>query len=86
MQRRNDYRICQWNVLDPLPQIAPLLPAERPEQAPPRKVAAKSGTRPEKTRQGAEQGDAAKSGTPQPGEPAGAAQATRKVATKKKRR
>lgn len=40
-QRRNDYRICQWNVWDPLPQVAPLLPAERPEDAPPREVAAK---------------------------------------------
>ena len=40
-QRRNDYRICQWNVWDPLPQIAPLLPAGRPEEAPPREVAAK---------------------------------------------
>ena len=29
-ERRNDYRICQWNVYDPLPGIAPLLPAERP--------------------------------------------------------
>ena len=42
IQRRNDYRICQWNVWDPLPQVAPLLPAERPEEAPPRAVAAKS--------------------------------------------
>ncbi|QOZ54498.1 extensin family protein [Bradyrhizobium sp. CCBAU 53338] len=41
-QRRNDYRICQWNVWDPLPKVAPLLPAERPEEAPPREVAAKS--------------------------------------------
>jgi len=40
-QRRNDYRICQWNVWDPLPQVAPLLPAERPEEAPSREVAAK---------------------------------------------
>jgi hypothetical protein len=44
-QRRNDYRICQWNVWDPLPQVAPLLPAERPEDAPPREVAAKSETK-----------------------------------------
>jgi hypothetical protein len=44
MERRNDYRICQWNVWDPVPQIAPLLPAERPEQAPPREVAAKTAT------------------------------------------
>lgn len=41
-ERRNNYRICQWNVWDPLPQIAPLLPAERPAEAPPREVAAKS--------------------------------------------
>ncbi len=36
MERRNDYRICQWNVWDPLPQIAPLLPAARPDGAPSR--------------------------------------------------
>ncbi|MDO9060560.1 MAG: extensin family protein, partial [Bradyrhizobium sp.] len=42
MERRNNYKICQWNVWDPLPQIAPLLPAERPEEAPPREVAAKA--------------------------------------------
>lgn len=41
--RRNGYRICQWEVWDPLPQVAPLLPAERPQEAPPREVAAKSG-------------------------------------------
>jgi hypothetical protein len=42
IERRNNYRICQWNVYDPLPQVAPLLPAERPEEAPPREVAARS--------------------------------------------
>jgi hypothetical protein len=42
MERRNNYKICQWNVWDPLPQSAPLLPAERPEEAPPREVAAKA--------------------------------------------
>ncbi|MFG3592190.1 extensin family protein [Bradyrhizobium sp. RDI18] len=41
MERRGNYRICQWDVWDPLPQKAPLLPAERPEEAPPREVAAK---------------------------------------------
>ena len=41
MERRNNYRICQWDVLDPMPAVAPLLPAERPEEAPPRQVAAK---------------------------------------------
>jgi hypothetical protein len=42
MERRNNYRICQWDVLDPLPQIAPMLPAMRPDDAPPREVAAKA--------------------------------------------
>ena len=46
MERRNNYRICQWNVYDPLPQIAPLMPAERPEEAPPREVAAKPDSGP----------------------------------------
>jgi hypothetical protein len=41
-ERRGGYRICQWNVYDPMPAIAPLLPAERPDDAPPREVAAKS--------------------------------------------
>jgi hypothetical protein len=44
MERRNsNYRICQWNVWEPLPRIAPLLPAERPEEAPPREVASGPG-------------------------------------------
>jgi len=42
MERHNNYRICQWSIWDPLPPIAPLLPAERPDEAPPREVAAKS--------------------------------------------
>jgi hypothetical protein len=41
MERHNNYKICQWNVWDPLPVIAPLLPAARPQDAPPREVAAK---------------------------------------------
>jgi hypothetical protein len=36
MERRNNYKICQWSVWDPMPPIAPLMPAERPEEAPPR--------------------------------------------------
>ena len=42
MQRRNNYKICQWYVWDAMPQIAPLLPAERPDEAPPREVAGKA--------------------------------------------
>jgi Extensin-like protein C-terminus len=60
IERRNNYKICQWNVWDPLPQIAPLLPAPRPEEAPPREVAAKSdAAEPAKT-------DAAKSDSSEP--------------------
>ena len=43
MERRNNYKICQWDVLDPLPNIAPLLPAVRPDEAPPREVAKDEG-------------------------------------------
>jgi hypothetical protein len=45
MQRRNNYKICQWYVWDAMPQIAPLLPAERPDEAPPREVAGKADAR-----------------------------------------
>ncbi len=38
-QRHHDYKICEWDVLDPLPKIAPLVPPERPTEAPPREVA-----------------------------------------------
>jgi len=32
--RRNNYRICEWDVLHPLPGVAPMLPEPRPEDAP----------------------------------------------------
>ncbi len=35
-ERRGGYRLCQWNVYDPLPAVAPLMPAERPAEAAPR--------------------------------------------------
>jgi hypothetical protein len=38
-ERRGGYRTCQWDVDDPLPAVAPLLPAARPPEAPPREVA-----------------------------------------------
>jgi hypothetical protein len=38
-ERRGGYRICQWDLWEPLPQVAPLLPAMRPDDAPPREVA-----------------------------------------------
>ena len=77
MERHNNYRICQWNVWDPLPQVAPLLPAERPDEAPPRQVAAKSdaaksdktksdATQPEPDQSGDAEPDADKSGASEP--------------------
>lgn len=44
-QRHSHYRICQWDVLDPLPAIAPLLPAPRPADAPPSQVNGNDQTR-----------------------------------------
>ena len=64
--RKNNYKICQWDVLDPLPQKAPLLPAERPEEAPPREVADKPedgkphAAKPEAEKSGAEKSEAEK--------------------------
>ena len=53
MERRNNYRICQWDVWDSMPPKAPLLPAERPEEAPPREVAAGPGDAKSDARTGA---------------------------------
>ena len=38
--RRNNYKICHWEVRDEVPVAAPLLPVSRPDGAPPREVAA----------------------------------------------
>ena len=68
MERRSNYRICQWNVWDPLPHVAPLLPAERPDEAPPREVAAKSDTtKSDTTKSDATKSDAAKPGADKTG-------------------
>ena len=61
MQRHNNYKICQWNVWDAMPRIAPLMPAERPEEAPPRDVATKSeSAKPDPDAQDAPPADAAR--------------------------
>jgi hypothetical protein len=66
-ERRSGYRICQWNVYDPMPVHAPLLPAERPEDAPPREVAAKSDTvRPAAAKPDAAEPDAEAEPVPEP--------------------
>lgn len=83
MERRSNYRICQWDVWDPLPQTAPLSPARRPVEAPPREVAAK----PEAGKSGAAPSDA-KSDTAAPEaepKPSTNKPATTKPATKKRR-
>ncbi len=99
MERRGNYRICQWNVYDPLPQIAPLLPAERPDEAPPREVAAKSennksennkseNSKPEAGKPGAGKAEDDKTGAAKPGdEKSEEAEPAReeKPATKKRR-
>jgi hypothetical protein len=47
IERHNNYRICQWNVYDPMPQIAPLMPVARPSDAPPRQADAKTDVKSE---------------------------------------
>ena len=67
MERHNNYKICQWYVWDPLPRIAPLLPAERPDEAPPREVAAKSdAAKPDPAKSDPAKPDAARSDTAAP--------------------
>jgi hypothetical protein len=87
MERRNNYRICQWDVLDPLPRVAPLLPAVRPDDAPPREVAAKpdaakpDGAKPDAASQETAPAEAADEAEPEPA----AKPETKKPATKKRR-
>lgn len=82
-QRRNDYRICQWNVWDPLPQVAPLLPAERPEDAPPREVAAKSEDAKDGTKDGTDDQESAKLAAP-PDRPAAGSGKSKPIAKKRR--
>jgi hypothetical protein len=44
-ERRSGYRICQWDIWDPLPRVAPLLPVGRPDDAPPRETAEEKAKR-----------------------------------------
>ena len=76
-ERRSGYRICQWNVYDPMPAHAPLLPAGRPDDAPPREVAAK----PDAAKLGA-----AKQETAEPAAEAGPVPEPKPRPTKKRRR
>jgi hypothetical protein len=67
MERHNNYKICQWNVWDPMPAIAPLLPAARPEEAPPREVAARPDANGDTAKDAAKPDPANKSDTAKPG-------------------
>jgi hypothetical protein len=75
MERRNNYRICQWDVWDSLPQVAPLMPAVRPEEAPPREIAEKSDGKLKAKSGDDEPDDEAK---PEPAKPQPKKQATKK--------
>lgn len=66
-ERRSGYRICQWNIYEPMPAVAPLLPAERPEEAPPREIAAKPEPgKPAAAKQDAAEPEAGEEPVPQP--------------------
>jgi hypothetical protein len=72
MERHNNYKICQWEVWDLLPQIAPLLPAERLGEAPPREVATTSETpKSDKVKPDVTKSDVAKSEPAAPEDPEG---------------
>jgi len=79
MERHNNYKICQWNVWDPMPKIAPLMPAPRPDEAPPREVAGKAET------DKADKGDADEPKASDDAKPPPVKPATNKPATKKRR-
>jgi hypothetical protein len=66
MARHNDYKICQWNVWDPLPANAPLLPAARPEEAPQREVAKSDGVKSDAAKPDAASSPAAPQGDAEP--------------------
>jgi len=78
MEHQNKFKLCHWEIYDPLPQIAPLMPAERHEDAPPRVVAAKDG----------DKGDAAKPAEPahadEPVQPADASPTKKSVSRKRR--
>jgi hypothetical protein len=85
MERHKNYKICQWDVWDPLPQIAPLLPAERPGEAPPREVAATSvAPKPDGSKSAVSKSDAATSESAEQEAPE-TAPAANKPPTKKRR-
>lgn len=68
-QRRGSYKLCQWGVYDPLPVVAPLMPAERPQEAPPRlssEEKAKSDESPEEASPAASVGQRDKPAKPRP--------------------
>jgi hypothetical protein len=79
-ERRNNYKICQWDVLDPLPKVAPLMPAERPTDAPPRAVAKEDAKKGDTTADEGDQQEEAK-----PAEDAPAPVAQQKPASKSQR-
>ena len=91
MPRRNNYKICQWDVLDPLPKVAPLLPAARPDEAPPREVAGKDTDKDKNDadKSDAKRPDAAKPDTAEPAAKATTSPTTtpqsKKPTTKKRR-
>lgn len=45
-ERRGNYKICQWDVWEAMPTIAPLWPAPRPAEAPPREGTEQAAEKP----------------------------------------
>jgi hypothetical protein len=64
MERRNNYRICQWDVLDPMPKVAPLMPAARPDDAPSRETEQAANDNPKRSAGKTDERNGARSGSP----------------------
>lgn len=85
-ERRGGYRLCQWHIWDDWPKIAPLMPAARPDDAPPREIANKDARPvPHSSREAepaqVDDGDDAQAASPSAGPPP-AANTTTKVKTR----
>lgn len=80
MEHKNRFKLCHWEIYDPLPRIAPLMPAERPADAPPREVAAKDGDKGEATKPEA----AEPAQTDEPAQPADPPPMKKSASTKKR--
>jgi hypothetical protein len=84
--RRSSYRICEWDVLDPMPVVAPMLPLARPDEAPPREAGDDADPSVAKTEPVADSNDARPQPDAAPAPATAASESTKPARAKGKRR